>query len=197
MQDMRENSEQLCTCSRVRVSCFRSHADNSLMDMASIWSDRISFFPSHVDPFSLIDITFPLTARKPFPCPIIQVRILRFLCFHDHSYRPFDRSLGMSNLAVPFLCRFFSLGSGIDMAFLYCPCLIVISIDLFMFVPYSFDFLSITYNIIHCGFSAVVLRCHRLLMIIPRSDGTDPNRRDRYSNKAFLWLIGSNLTFPF
>ena len=41
------------------------------------------------------------------------IRVLRFLCFHAHSYRPLDRSLGMSYLAVTFPCQSFFLGSGI------------------------------------------------------------------------------------
>jgi len=42
----------------------------------------------------------------------------------------------------------------------------------FMFVPHLFDFLSVTDNAIHCGFSAVVLQCHRLLMIIQEATRT-------------------------
>ena len=57
----------------------------------------------HVDPFSLIDIAFPSSARKPFLCSIILI-LLSVFCgfsvFMLHSYRPLDRSLGMSYLAV-------------------------------------------------------------------------------------------------
>ncbi len=57
----------------------------------------------HVDPFSLIDIEFPSSARKPFPYSIILI-LLSVFCgfsvFMLHSYRPLDRSLDMSYLAV-------------------------------------------------------------------------------------------------
>ena len=70
----------------------------------------------HVDPFSLIDIAFPSSARKPFPYSIILI-LLSVFCgfsvFMLHSYRPLDRPLGMSYLAVTFPCRSFFLGSGI------------------------------------------------------------------------------------
>jgi len=43
-----------------------------------------------------------------------------FSVFVLHSYRPLGRSF-MSTLAVTFPCRFFSLGSEIDLAFPYLP----------------------------------------------------------------------------
>jgi len=49
----------------------------------------------HVDPFSLIDIAFPSSARKPFPSSIILI-LLSVFCgfsvFMLHSYRPLDWS---------------------------------------------------------------------------------------------------------
>jgi len=42
----------------------------------------------------------------------------------------------------------------------------------FMFVPHLFDFLSVTDNTVHCSLSAIVLRCHRLLMIIQEATRT-------------------------
>jgi hypothetical protein len=99
-----------------RISRFRSHANNSSMDMAFLWSDQISFFPSHVDPFSLIDtlISFPVDCAESY----LIIRVLQFLRFHA----PFlSTSWSMSTLAVTFPCRFFFLGSGIDIAFPYLP----------------------------------------------------------------------------
>jgi len=69
----------------------------------------------HVDPFSLIDITFPIIL-------ILLSVFCGFSVFLLHSYRLLDRSSGMSYLAVTFLCRSFFLGSGIAyIAFLYSP----------------------------------------------------------------------------
>src|ERR1700722_4855092 len=69
----------------------------------------------HVDPFSLIDITFPIIL-------ILLSVFCGFSVFLLHSYRLLDRSSGMSCLAVTFLCRSFFLGSGIAyIAFLYSP----------------------------------------------------------------------------
>src|SRR6202007_1266454 len=96
------------------------------MDMAFLWSDRISFFPSHVDLFSLINtLSFPVDCAGAFPCLIIHISLSMFCGFSVfmlHSYRPLGRSLSMSTLAVTFPCRFF-FGSGVYIAFPYLPLL--------------------------------------------------------------------------
>jgi len=56
------------------------------MDMAFLWSHRISFFPSHVDPFSLIDtLSFPVDCAEAFSIfdhSYLIIRVLQFLRFH-------------------------------------------------------------------------------------------------------------------
>jgi hypothetical protein len=74
-------------------------------------------------------------------------------------------SFGTSALKLPFSCCFiFPHRYG-----LWSPSMVL---TFFMFVPHLFDFLSVTDNAIHCGFSAAVLRCHRLLMIIQEATRT-------------------------
>ena len=95
-----------------------------LHEEVNMWSGY-AIRTEHVDPFSLIDIAFPSSARKPFPCSIILI-LLSVFCgfsvFMLHSYRPLDRSLGMSYLAVTFPCQSFFLGSGIAyITFPYSP----------------------------------------------------------------------------
>jgi hypothetical protein len=56
------------------------------MDMTFFWSDRFSFFPSHVDPFSLIDtLSFPVDCAEAFSKlyhSYLTIRVLQFLRFH-------------------------------------------------------------------------------------------------------------------
>src|SRR6267143_2547903 len=81
----------------------------------NMWSGYV-MGSEHVDPFSLIDLAFPSSARKPFPYSVILI-LLSVFCgfsvFMLHSYQPLDRSLDMSYLAVTFPCRSFFLGPGI------------------------------------------------------------------------------------
>jgi hypothetical protein len=85
-----------------------------LHEEVNMWSGY-AMGMKHVDPFSLIDIAFP----------VILILLSVFCCFSVfmlHAYRPLDRSSGMSYLAVTFPCRSLFLGSGIAyIAFLYSP----------------------------------------------------------------------------
>jgi len=65
------------------------------MDMAFFWSDRISFFPSHVDPFSLIDtLSFPVDRAESYLIIRVSLSVFcSFSVFMLHSYRPLGRCL--------------------------------------------------------------------------------------------------------
>jgi len=84
-----------------------------LHEEVNMWSGY-AMGTKHVDPFSLIDIAFPIIL-------ILLSVFCGFSVFMLHSYRPLDRSSGMSYLAVTFPCRSFFLRSGIAYIVLYSP----------------------------------------------------------------------------
>jgi len=79
--------------------------------MAFLWSDRISFFPSHVDPFSLIDTpSFPIDCAEAFSIfdhSYLIIRVLQFLRFHapflSTSRSIFEHVYPRSYLSMPIL----------------------------------------------------------------------------------------------
>src|ERR1700740_2834155 len=93
------------------------------MDMAFLWSDRISFFPSHVDLFSLIDtLSFPVDCAEAFSMfdhSYLIIHVLRFPRFHApflstsrSIFRSiFDHVYSRRYLSMPVLFRFGSIYS--------------------------------------------------------------------------------------
>ena len=81
------------------------------MDMAFLWSDRSSFFPSHVDPFPLIDtLSFPVDCAEAFfmfDHSYLIIRVLRFLRFHapflSTSRSIFEHVYSRGYLSMPIL----------------------------------------------------------------------------------------------
>ena len=101
----------------------------------------------------------------------LPLNYFRYYCPHpadsDHPtvLQYLSASFGTSALKLPCSCYFiFPHRYG-----LWSPSMVQ---TFFMFVPHLFDFLSVTDNTVHCSLSAIVLRCHRLLMIIQEATRT-------------------------
>jgi hypothetical protein len=82
--------------------------------MAFLWSDRISFFPSHVDLFSLIDtLSFPVDCAEAFSMfdhSYLIIHVLQFPRFHapflSTSRSIFEHVYSRRYLSMPVLFRF-------------------------------------------------------------------------------------------